>query len=137
MEQRDLKRKLLDEHLRYELDMFDEAARFLMSEQFKKLDRENTNNRDDWFRANAAIETFRTHARTLREFFTQKKNDEPVEDAAFFRILLERVTDDVRLAPTSGVKADIAGLPNCAIRVVNACSKKRRLPQRWCEEARR
>jgi len=81
MEQRDLKRKLLDEHLRYEVDMFDEAAKFLMSEQFAKLDRENTNNRDDWFRANAAIETFWTHARTLREFFTQKKNDEPVKDA--------------------------------------------------------
>jgi hypothetical protein len=59
--------------LPYELDMFEEAAKFLMSEEFAKLDREN-----DWFRANAAIEAFWTHARTLQEFFNQPKNREPM-----------------------------------------------------------
>jgi hypothetical protein len=71
----DRKKKLFEEHLPYELDMFDEAAKFLMSDDFKKLDREN--NKDDWFRANAAIEALWTHARTLEEFFTQPKNPEP------------------------------------------------------------
>ncbi len=56
MEEQDRKRKLFEEHLPYELDMFEEAAKFLMSEEFAKLDREN--NKDDWFRANAAIEAF-------------------------------------------------------------------------------
>jgi hypothetical protein len=37
-------------------------------EGFAKLDRQN--NKGDWFKANAAIEAFWTHARTLREFFT-------------------------------------------------------------------
>ena len=76
MEEQDRKRKLFEEHLPYELDMFEEAAKFLMSEEFAKLDREN--NKDDWFRANAAIEAFWTYARTLREFFKQPKNREPV-----------------------------------------------------------
>ena len=79
MEQRDWKKKLFDEHLPYELDMFDEAAKFLMSDEFAKLDR--MNNKDDWFRANAAVEAFWTHARTLQEFLRQPKNPEPIDDA--------------------------------------------------------
>jgi len=79
MEEQDRKKKLFEEHLPYELDMFDEAAKFLMSDEFAKLDREK--NKGDWFRANAAIEAFWTHARTLKEFYTQPKNPEPVQDA--------------------------------------------------------
>jgi hypothetical protein len=75
----DRKKQLFDEHLPYELEMFEEAARFLMSDECARLDREN--NKDDWFRANAAVEAFWTHARTLKEFFTQRKNPEPVQDA--------------------------------------------------------
>ena len=52
----DRKKQLFDEHLPYELEMFEEAARFLMSDECAKLDREN--NKDDWFRANAAVEAF-------------------------------------------------------------------------------
>jgi hypothetical protein len=73
MQEQERKKKLFEEHLAYELNMFDEAAKFLMSEEFSKLDRQN--NKDDWFRANAAIEAFWTHARTLQEFF--RKAQEP------------------------------------------------------------
>jgi hypothetical protein len=79
MEEQDRKKKLFEEHLPYELDMFEEAAKFLMSKEFANLNRKN--NKDDWFRANAAIEAFWTHARTLEKFFTQRKNPEPVQDA--------------------------------------------------------
>lgn len=75
MEEQDRKVQVFEVHLPYELDMFEEAAKFLMSEEFAKLDRENKN---DWFRANTAIEAFWTHARTLHEFFTHPKNPEPV-----------------------------------------------------------
>jgi hypothetical protein len=78
MEEQDRKKKLFEEHLPYELDMFEEAAKFLMSKEFANLNRKN--NKDDWFRANAAIEAFWTHARTLEKFFTQRKNPEPVQD---------------------------------------------------------
>jgi hypothetical protein len=79
MEEQERKKKLFTEHLPYELEMFDEAAKFLMSDEFAKLDRDK--NKDDWFRANAAIEAFWTHARTLQEFFTQPKNPEPLQHA--------------------------------------------------------
>jgi hypothetical protein len=76
MEEQDRKKRVFEEHLPYELDMFDEAAKFIMSKEFAKLDRKN--NKNDWFRANAAIEAFWTHARTLQEFFNQPKNPEPM-----------------------------------------------------------
>ena len=49
----DTKELLFAEHLKYELEMFDEAARFLDSPQFAALDRTK---RDQWFRYNSAIE---------------------------------------------------------------------------------
>ena len=61
----DTKELLFAEHLKYELEMFDEAARFLDSPQFAALDRTK---RDQWFRYNSAIEAFRIHARLLIEF---------------------------------------------------------------------
>jgi hypothetical protein len=79
MEEHSRKKNLFEEHLPYELDMFEEAAKFLMSGAFAKLDRNNS--KDDWFRANAAVEAFWTHARTLKEFLTHRKNPEPVQDA--------------------------------------------------------
>jgi hypothetical protein len=42
----DTKELLFAEHLKYELEMFDEAARFLDSPQFAALDRTK---RDQWF----------------------------------------------------------------------------------------
>jgi hypothetical protein len=63
----DTKELLFAEHLKYELEMFDEAARFLDSPQFAALDRTK---RDQWFRYNSAIEAFWIHARLLIEFLS-------------------------------------------------------------------
>ena len=50
---------LLEEHLKYELDMFDATYLLMFSGELKK-----------GFIANTVIESFWTHARNLNEFFT-------------------------------------------------------------------
>jgi hypothetical protein len=61
------KRKLFTEHLPYELDMFEQAAAFIMSPENKNLGPDLS----DWFRRMSALEAFWIHARNLEEFFTQ------------------------------------------------------------------
>ena len=62
------KHELFTKHLPYELDMFEQAAAFIMSP-------ENENLRpglSDWFRRMSALEAFWIHARNLHEFLIQK-----------------------------------------------------------------
>lgn len=131
----DRKKQLFDEHLPYELEMFEEAARFLMSDECAKLDREN--NKDDWFRANAAVEAFWTHARTLKEFFTQRKNPEPVQDAhhASAQDFAPDYWNDLELnAVIDKINAQVSHLTE---NLVTRCNSLRRRSTSRCADFRR
>jgi hypothetical protein len=60
-------KEILEEHLPYELDMFEDAFLWLNADEYTEQRKEN-------FLKNAAIESFWVHARNLIEFFAQPKN---------------------------------------------------------------
>jgi hypothetical protein len=66
-----IKVDILKEHLPYELDMLDEAAAYARSTEAAET---NTKKGQVWFKRNAAIEAFWTHARNLIEFLTREKS---------------------------------------------------------------
>jgi hypothetical protein len=74
---------VLDDAFPYELDMLDAAARFMQSDQFKKL--ANPKNEIEWLTRNAAVECFWTHARCLIEFFNRPKNKDFSASSALAR----------------------------------------------------
>jgi hypothetical protein len=68
-----IKIAILTQHLPYELDMFDEATAYLQSKEFEQS--VNVTERGTaWFKKNAAIEVFWTHARNLIEFLIRTKS---------------------------------------------------------------
>jgi hypothetical protein len=56
--------EILREHLPYELDMFDGATEYFQSPEFAAA----AHSQENWFKRNAAVEAFWTHARNLVEF---------------------------------------------------------------------
>jgi hypothetical protein len=68
-----IKIEILNEHLPYELDMLDEATKYIASQEF--ADACGVRDRcPAWFKRNAAIEAFWTHARNLIEFLFRPKS---------------------------------------------------------------
>jgi hypothetical protein len=66
-----IKIDILKEHLPYELDMLDEAAAYAGSTEAAET---HTRKGSAWFKRNAAIEAFWTHARNLIEFLEREKS---------------------------------------------------------------
>jgi hypothetical protein len=66
-----IKIDILKEHLPYELDMLDEAAAYAGSTEAAET---HTRKGPAWFKRNAAIEAFWTHARNLIEFLEREKS---------------------------------------------------------------
>ena len=92
----DPKELLFTEHLNYELEMFDEAARFLDSPEFAQLDR---NNRNDWFRYNSAIEAFWIHARLLIELGTRKMESVTCALSGWVDVAPNRIVVLLKISP--------------------------------------
>jgi hypothetical protein len=61
-----IKKQILEGDLPYELEMFDAAVEYLQSPEFAAST--NSDDRVVWFKRNAAIEAFWTHARNLIKF---------------------------------------------------------------------
>lgn len=86
----DAKRKILEEHLPYELEMLTKAFAFLH-------DAEHTVARNDSFLKNSAIEVFWVHARDLILFFKRHRNS-----AASGEVSAKGFTDDSFFPDLSG-----------------------------------
>src|SRR5262245_59211 len=71
---------VLDDALAYELDMLNSAVRYMQTDEFSKLTKPKTE--IEWLTCNATIESFRTHARCLMEFFSRRKNQDFTANAA-------------------------------------------------------
>jgi hypothetical protein len=71
---------VLDDALPYELDMLDATVRYMQTDEFSKLTKPKTE--FEWLTCNATIEAFWTHARSLIEFFSRRKNQDLSASAA-------------------------------------------------------
>ena len=63
---------VLGDALPYELDMLDEATRYMQTDEFARL-AQSKKNLTEWHTRNATIESFWSHARCLMEFFNRTK----------------------------------------------------------------
>jgi hypothetical protein len=89
---------LLKEHLLYELDMLDEATTYLQSSEFSELARLRQRG-PEWFKRNAAIEAFWTHARNIVEFLMRVKSADLTVSSASARDFATDFRPSVKLDP--------------------------------------
>jgi hypothetical protein len=83
-----IKIEILAEHLPYELEMRDEATAHLQSIEFSESSKEKRQCAV-WFKRNAAIAAFWTHARNLIEFLTRTKSADLTISSASAKDLLK------------------------------------------------